>query len=250
MSNQLTDKNFWANYWESKPDLVLFIKSNYLFHEHLQEIIQVDKPTTAIELGGFPGYYSIFLKKYFAIKTTLLDYFVHRDILVQVLEKNGLRADEIAIIEADLYSYEPQELYDLTLSCGLIEHFKDTKEILEHHVKFLKPGGTLFVTLPNFKGVNGFVQKVFDFENYQKHYIPSMDLVLLSKVCYGLGLKNVSVNYTGHFCVWLENRDQKPWFVRALVRVIWYIGKIVTKLIPFDSKLLSPYIVIKAQKSS
>ena len=63
MANQLTDRQFWTNYWESKPDLVILIEKNYLFHQQLEEIVKTNKVQTAIELGGFPGYYSIFLYK-------------------------------------------------------------------------------------------------------------------------------------------------------------------------------------------
>ncbi|MFA5246000.1 MAG: methyltransferase type 12, partial [Pedobacter sp.] len=64
MENQLTDRKFWTNYWESKPDLAISIDKNYLFHQQLEEIVKTQKIKTAIELGGFPGYYSIFLTKY------------------------------------------------------------------------------------------------------------------------------------------------------------------------------------------
>jgi 2-polyprenyl-3-methyl-5-hydroxy-6-metoxy-1,4-benzoquinol methylase len=73
----------------------------------------------------------------------------------------------------------PISLPKSTIWCfpfGLIEHFNDTKFIIGEHLKFLKPGGTLFITLPNFKSVNGWVQRSFDKENYDKHNINSMDL--------------------------------------------------------------------------
>ena len=78
MSNQLTDRQFWTKYWESKTDLIFPIKSDYLFHQQLKDIVSRGSVQSAIELGGFPGYYSIFLKKYLGLETTMLDYFVHR----------------------------------------------------------------------------------------------------------------------------------------------------------------------------
>mgnify|MGYP003495625468 FL=1 len=250
MNNALTDRLFWSNYWESKLDLAVRIEPNYLFHQQLLPLIKHAKPDTAIELGGFPGYYSIFLKKYFAIDTTLFDFFVHQGILNKVLAKNGLDDKDVSIIEADLFHFTPSNQYDLVLSCGLIEHFIDTQDVLAHHVKFLKPGGSLFVTLPNFRGVNGWIQRVFDRDNYQKHHIHCMDVALLRRCCHQLGLKNVQVNYTGRFSVWLEHKEQKSWPTRLLVKTIWYLGKLITKLVPFESKCLSPYLVIKAEKAN
>ncbi len=249
MENQLTDRKFWTRYWESKPDLALSIDKDYLFHKQLDHIIKENKINTAIELGGFPGYYSIFLKKHFNIQVSLFDYFVHPVILKKVLHKNGLTEDDISIIENDLFSYIPEKKYDLVLSCGLIEHFRDTKDIIEHHLKFLKPEGILFITLPNFKGVNGWVQKTFDKENYQKHYIDCMDPEFLARILKELNLEVLTASYYGKYSVWLENKHQKSGLTKAFIRIIWFIGKAFTKLIPFESKYLSPYIILEAKNN-
>ena len=248
MENQLTDRTFWTNYWESKPDLAISIDKNYLFHQYLEEVVLKDKSKTAIELGGFPGYYSIFLKKYLHVETTLFDYFIHRGILKEVLEKNNLSEQDITLIEADLFQYKATEKYDLVLSCGLIEHFKDTKDILARHLEFLNPHGTLFITLPNFRGVNGWVQKTFDRDNYEKHHIECMDPKLLRKFMEELGLEVIKASYIGKYSVWLENKDQKSFLTKAFIKSIWYIGKVFTKLCPFESKALSPYILLEAKK--
>ena len=248
MESQLTDQKFWKNYWESKPDLAISIDKNYLFHQQLEQIIKKNNIQTAIELGGFPGYYSIFLRKYLGVRSTLFDYFIHPDILKKVLAKNGLNNDEITVIEADLFQYKPIEKYDLVLSCGLIEHFKDTKDIIQRHLEFLKPEGTLFITLPNFRGVNGWVQKTFDRDNYLKHYIECMDLEFLKKTMEEVGLEVVRASYLGKYSVWLENKDQKSILTKAFIKSIWFIGKVATTIIPFESKVLSPYILLEAKK--
>lgn len=247
MGNQLTDRNFWTNYWESKPDLAITIDKNHLFHQQLEQIIKRDKIQTAIELGGFPGYYSIFLTKYLGIRTTLFDYFIHPGILKKVLKKNGMNQADLTVIEADLFKFQPAEKYDLVLSCGLIEHFKDTKDIIERHLEFLNPGGTLFITLPNFRGVNGWVQKTFDRENYQKHYIECMDPELLAGILKELKLEVIKASYYGNFSIWLENKSQKSILTKVFIKFIWFIGKVITKLIPFESKSLSPYIILEAK---
>lgn len=246
MSNHLTDRTFWTRYWESKPDLALTVNRDYLFHEQLEQIIKREQPETAIELGGFPGYYTIFLKKYFGIESTLFDYFVHPDILNSVLLKNGLTQKDIPVIEADLFDYKPEKQYDLVLSCGLIEHFEDTKDIIARHLNFLKPGGTLFITLPNFNSVNGWVQKNFDKENYLKHNIKCMDPELLSGILKELGLKVLKAGYWGRYSVWLENKNEKSALTKAFIKTIWVVGKVATKLIPVESRQLSPYIVLEA----
>lgn len=248
MENLLTDRDFWVKYWESKTDLEVSIPSDYLFHKHLERIIAERGVKTAIELGGFPGYYTVFLRKYFSLDVTLLDYFIHKPVTNALLKTNGLKEGDIEIIETDLFNYTPERQYDLVLSCGLIEHFNDTADIIKRHVIFVKPGGTLFITLPNFKSLNGWFQKSFDNENYDKHNINSMDPALLAAICKSEGLEVIQSKYFGHFSVWLENEKEKSAGLRMFKKTIWLAGKIFTKIIPFDSKALSPYIILEARK--
>ncbi|MCY1533100.1 hypothetical protein D9M68_684110 [compost metagenome] len=179
----------------------------------------------------------------------MLDYFVHEPITRQLLQANGLTATDITIIETDLFKYTPEQQYDLVLSCGLIEHFNDTADIIKRHSAFVKPGGTLFITLPNFKALNGWFQREFDRENYDKHNIDCMDPTLLAQICRDAGLEVIQARYFGRFSLWLENEQQKSFGVRLLKKSMWFVGKVLTKVFPFDSKQLSPYILLEASKN-
>ncbi|HEY5327569.1 MAG TPA: methyltransferase domain-containing protein [Mucilaginibacter sp.] len=247
MEQNLTDRSFWQSFWESKKDIIFYIKPDYVFGDKLAKLIAEKHIKTAIELGGFPGYYAAYLKKYQHLDTTLFDYFIHQGLINQLLEKNGLKPGDISIIEADLFTYHPEKLYDLVLSFGFIEHFNDTKAIIATHLQFLKPGGVLFITLPNFKGVNGWIQRTFDRDNYDKHNISSMDPKLLAEYCRELGLTEVESYYHGKFTVWLENKSQQGGLVKAFVKTVWLFVK-SAKIFPFGNKALSPYIVVKGVK--
>ncbi|KIO75889.1 methyltransferase type 12 [Pedobacter lusitanus] len=248
MDNLLTDRQFWVNYWESKTGLSVNIPANYLFHQELGSIVNTQKVKTAIELGGFPGYYAVFLKKYLKLDVTLLDYFVHQPVTNSLLEANKLTESDIHIIETDLFNHQETRQYDLVLSCGLIEHFNDTADIIQRHIDFVKPGGTLFITLPNFNAVNGWFQKSFDRANYDKHNISCMDPELLASICRKAGLEVIQSKYFGHFSVWLENEKQRSAGVKLLKKSIWLAGKVFTKIFPFNSRQLSPYIILEARK--
>jgi SAM-dependent methyltransferase len=248
MDTKLTDRNFWVNFWESKEDLIFDVKANYVFGERLKEIAIENTYQTAIELGGFPGYYSVFLKKHLGLNVTLFDYFVHHELIDKLLIHNDLETSDIKVIEADLFTYPAEAEFDFVTSFGLIEHFADTRNIIELHLNFLKPGGTLFITLPNFCGINGWVQRKFDLENYSKHHIQSMDLALLHHTAQQLGLKNIKTSYFGGFTIWLENRKNQSLLVNTFIKAIWISGKVFTKVFPFESKALSPYIILEAKK--
>jgi SAM-dependent methyltransferase len=248
MDNLLTDRAFWVNYWERKNGLSINVPADYLFYKELGAIIKEQQVKTAIELGGFPGYYAVFLKKYFKLDVTLLDYFIHQPITNSLLEANRLAQHDIKIIETDLFKYEPVQSYDLVLSCGLIEHFVDTADIIKRHINFVKPGGTLFLTLPNFKSVNGWFQEKFDPENYKIHNINCMEPQLLADICRQEGLQVLKAGYYGHFSIWLEDEKNKPLPVRLFKKAVWVAGKMFTKLLPINSRQLSPYIILEARK--
>jgi len=250
MANELTDRAFWTSYWESKTDIACSIPKNYLFHEIFKRIAEAKGIESAIELGGFPGYYTVFLKKHLGIKkATLLDYFIHPGLINQLCQANALAPSDIEIIETDLFAYTPNTTYDLVLSCGLIEHFKDTRDILASHVQFMKAGSSLVVTLPNFRGINGWVQKTFDKENYEKHELACMDPQLLRSLLEELGLVVEEAGYYGKFSVWLEKKESQSTGAKIVVKAIWLLGKVWSKLFPFDSKALSPYILVVAEKN-
>ena len=124
----------------------------------------------------------------------------------------------------------------------------NTKEIIQKHVEQLSPQGTLLITLPNFKSLNGWFQKRFDKENYDKHNIACMDLELLKNVCQALGLKNIEARYDGKFMLWFENENQRPILGRMLKKILWLPIKIFFKIVPIETKAFSPYIVLVAQK--
>jgi trans-aconitate methyltransferase len=248
MSNELTNRQFWVHYWESKNDIVRDIHKDHMFSELLIPLCKTHQIKTAVEIGGFPGYFAVFLKKHCHVAPTIMDFFIHKDLSDTLMKANDIEPTDVKYVETDIFKADATIKYDLVLSCGLIEHFNDTKQIIEYHLPHLKQDGVLFITLPNFKGLNGWIQKIFDRANYDKHNISSMDIELLKKIAKELGLKNYSVNYYGKFSVWLEDENQKPLWQRKLVKAIWFVGKVFSKIIPFESKLLSPNIVLIGQK--
>lgn len=245
----LTDREFWLNYWEShRAEIMVPVANSNLFSSLYDSYFQKYPIKSACELGGFPGSFSVYLKKKYGVEATLVDYVIPRDILSEFFKTNQLNDTDISVIEADIFNFEPQIKYDLVFSIGLIEHFENSKEIISIHLKYMAENSHLIILLPNFTGLNGWFQRKFDRANYDKHYIPSMNPTILKNILDELGLKNTSAGYLGKFGIWLERENQQPSWVRIFKKAVWFTGKVITKIIPVDSKLFSPYIVITASK--
>jgi SAM-dependent methyltransferase len=46
----------------------------------------------------------------------------------------------------------PARTYDVVMSIGVIEHFRDPADVVQRHINLLKPGGTLILQVPNLAG--------------------------------------------------------------------------------------------------
>lgn len=245
---ELTDRQFWLDYWERKENLIITVNDKLPLIDVFKKIHSKRKIENSIEIGGFPGHYSVLLKKEFGYKTSLLDYVIHDGIIKKLLEYNHLKETDIDIIEGNVFDLQLNQKFDLVFSNGLIEHFDDTELIIKKHIDLLAESGTLFISLPNFTGFNGWLQRNFDKENYAIHNISSMDIKRLTEISQKLNLKNIEVKYNGVFMIWLENLKSKSLPFRILFKITWFIFKVFFKIIPIETKSFSPYIVILAEK--
>jgi len=246
---ELTDRAFWSNYWRNKKELYEQpVNLDYLFTPLFSKHILKYKPQTAVELGGFPGTFSVHLYQKFNVNTTLVDYFIDEELLKGFFNANGIKENDLSWKEADVLSNDPVHAqFDLVFSIGLIEHFENTSSILYAHRRYVKPNGSMLIILPNFKGINGWFQRVFDRENYDKHFIQCMDPQLLVKEMKNLGFKDIEADYFGGFTIWLENYSTQKLWVKAWFKLVWTLGKLVSKVLPIKGKSFSPYIYVTGQ---
>lgn len=249
MGVKLTDRGFWEHYWRNKKNLVVEVTDKFPFLDQINQIIEKNNTKNFLEIGGFPGYYSTYIAKKHGIEVELLDYFILPEITEELEKANGLKSS-IKLSEIDLFdtTKKPTERADFVFSNGLIEHFEDTQDIIQRHLNFLKPGGDLFISLPNFRGYNGLFQRIFDKPNLDKHYLPCMDLSHLEQVCKNLKLGEIDVRFCGEFTIWLEDAENKPNWKKWMRFILWAPWKILFKFIPTKGKFFSPYITIKAKK--
>ncbi len=236
-----TDRQLWEEYWQTYVPQVVIEKSAF------SEVFSA-QPNGAgkrfLEIGGFPGVFAVWFKKHKGYDVSLLDFYTANEVTHKLLAANDLESNAITIIESDLFNYIPLQKFDLVTSFGFIEHFKNTNLVLQKHADCTADGGKLLITLPNLCGINGWVQRTFDKANYDIHVIECMDLELLKNATINAGLKNVNVYYYGKPMVWLEPKAPVNKVVRWLVKML----SISIKLFSLQGKLMSPYIVIEAEK--
>jgi SAM-dependent methyltransferase len=236
----------WEKYWKNKI-IIKSVNKNYWFNDLFKKELKNFSFKDFLEIGGYPGYFAIYFKKYWNSDVSLLDYVVDRDQIEKLLEFNELNTNDISVIESDLFNFKTQKKYDLVFSYGFIEHFEDTKKVINKHWDLVNPRGKMIIIFPNLLGLNGIFQLLFDPENMSIHNLMCMDINRLKEILFKLKIKKAEVNYYGGLGVWLEQLDKRNIFMKFLIYGLGGIGKLI-KLTGFNSKFISPHIVIVAEK--
>ncbi|GMV97052.1 MAG: hypothetical protein AMXMBFR83_14110 [Phycisphaerae bacterium] len=121
------------------------------------------------EVGCAPGRWMAYFARYFDMKVSGIDYVEDAVALTRLnLQMQGIQGE---VRVADFYQDEfPAEAYDVVYSRGFIEHVPDTAAVVRRIVNLARrPGGYVVTTVPNFRGLNGWLRKRLHPESYAAH---------------------------------------------------------------------------------
>lgn len=89
------------------------------------------------------------------------------------------------------------------LSVGVIEHFEDPRAVVKDHLRLVKSGGTALITVPNYRGIYGTVQKYFGAENLRRHNLDIMTCDALAGLVPSRGVASVRTYPAGRLSPWV-----------------------------------------------
>jgi L-malate glycosyltransferase len=200
-----------------------------------------------IEIGCFPGTYSAVLGE-LGYELNGMDLTPRSDdALPAWLASLGHRVGTFR--REDFFEVAARPVYDVVCSFGFIEHFVNWGEVLRRHADFVRPGGLLVVTTPNFRGaVQHALHWLVDRQSLERHNLdsmavrrwpPSLGPRFSSRVC----------GYFGRFDFW-ANRQQRNLAQKAALLGIRATLPCARRAVRFDSETLSPYCGLVAQRVS
>ena len=174
---KLTEKVFWDEYW-AKYKLPCEVNMNFSFERVLghtfKGILKRDTSKSIFEIGCAPGKWLIFFKKEFSYKAFGLEY--SQVGAKKTLDNFALQNIRVEYIyKGDFFNIQPDRQFDIVVSLGFIEHFYDVNSIVAKHIEWLKPGGQLILGVPNFRGINYFIQHILDDSIIKKHNLKIMN---------------------------------------------------------------------------
>jgi SAM-dependent methyltransferase len=169
-----------------------------------------------------------------------------------ILDRAGVDG---TIVCADFFS-PPAELlgaFDVVVSFGVAEHFRDTPAALARFAGFLKPGGLMITSVPNLTGLVGWIQKRVGRKIYDIHVPLDRDDLSLAHQRAGLNVRACGYFMSANFSV-LNFADWPRGLAytlavkleSALTMLVWALELRGLKIRP--NKLTSPYVVCLATK--
>ena len=195
----LVEQTFWERdyYWAGaalpcRPDPRLPI--DRALGAALLELAGVGPKDSVIEIGCAPAKWLVHLAEGSGARVEGIEY-SHQG---AELSSANLTACGVEgkIHRADFFTHEPSR-YDLVLSLGFIEHFEELDRVFARHVAFVAPGGRLLLGVPNFLGLNGFLQRHSDPSYLALHNLRAMDSAELRRLGDRNGLQLLDQRYVG-----------------------------------------------------
>lgn len=153
---------------------------------------------SAFEVGCAPGKWLAFMSRTFGMRVSGIEY--SKAGMQATLRNFGLLGLPVdTILTGDFFQVAPQAQFDLVMSYGFIEHFNDSDAVVERHLHWLKPGGTLVLGVPNFNGVYRPIQHALDPSILDKHNLGIMNLDYFRALAERLSLRLDYLGYIGSF---------------------------------------------------
>lgn len=199
-----------------------------------------------LEIGCYPGsYLSVFGDLGFELSGVDLTPRVRGDFL-DWLKNNGYRLGSIE--QADFFAFQSEQKYDVVCSFGFIEHFTNYLEVISKHLVLLESSGCVVITCPNFRGgVQKFLHKTFDGENFKRHNIEAMNPLEWKAFLEKQDFEILYCGWFGGYDFWIE-KQERSLGKTFLLKVFLVLNKIL-RLVPVpNSEAYSPFCGLVARK--
>lgn len=255
-------KAYWDGVWSGTavPDPVdprvpgLNNHVNHQFHAKFVDLFSglPDAELSLIEIGCARSAWLPYFAREFRFSVSGLDYSSHGcEQARAVMEQAGVPGE---VLCADLFAPPPEyvEAFDIVVSFGVVEHFQETGDCVEHLARFAKPGGIMVTVIPNMVGWNGILQRQLNQEVFEMH-VP-LTASGLARAHRGAGLDVMWCDYfldASLGVVNIENRREQLSY-RLLTRAQSWVSKavwIAARAFPVrPNRWSSPYVWCASRK--
>lgn len=245
--NEKTSVAHWDTQWGRAPRMRLPSSLNVSIR-NVQRLLRphVKPGARFLELGCAPGKILLWVAQVLKADVTGLDYsergMEHARRLFAGLNVPG------RLVHEDLFHHSlPAGEFDVVYSSGLIEHFEHPEEVVEIHVRLLRPGGQAILTVPNYGGFYGWALSRLNPANLKLHNLSIMNLATLRSLAFKADrVDEVQTYHFGRFAPWLVPLPATA--PKWLTPLIHYPLNLLGLLQAFDWRPLCPLLVLQIRR--
>lgn len=246
-------KEMWEDIWGGSPYKKYYGIEKYLaLHVKLDRLFRKVLPQgnkKILELGCGKAKQLIYFAKEFGYEVFGVDYSENSVAVAKAnLETANVKG---TILCEDIFKTSLEdESFDIVYSQGLVEHFDSLEGIINVHLRLLKKGGTLVITVPNIRNnVYLFLSRITKMRSFllATHNLNAMDKEVVEKLFSNKSVEISQLDYFGplDFTCSLGVIESK--FLTTLVLLISQVAGYLSFFMP-SSRYLSPWLVIVAKK--
>jgi hypothetical protein len=147
----------------------------------LSQPIQRATNPVVVEIGFVPGKYLQFFEKHFNAECHGYDF--SETGCKQAIVFLSEQGSSVHVHHQDVLAKTPDipNRAQLVYSIGVVEHFEDPVGMIKAHLAPLADDGVAIIVLPNYQGLNLWIQKLLDSENLDIHNLKSMTTAFWEK---------------------------------------------------------------------
>lgn len=240
--NKLTDKTYWDNAYSRFHVKTI---NTCIFASIFSRLLSKNSKIRILEIGCGGGDFLCYFTKVFNYLPYGLDFSDGIEKTKATFKFNGL--PEPTLYKEDLFNWRSDVTFDIVCSFGFVEHFIDSDLIFKKHVDLLSKGGLLIISIPNLKKIQYLLHYISDGPTLNIHNFDIMSLKKIEKICNGLNLRIIYLNYYKTFDFWA---DSNSLIAKNLSFLIAKISQLINLFFGDNhpNAVLSPHIVCIAKK--
>lgn len=242
---RLTSVNDWESRWNPGNSVMTGLAFNPKIpmfqgiHKILSKYLPRGGKRTMLEVGAYPGKYLWYFYKYFAFEPWGVEY-------VESCAKEAQVALEQAsvpgkILTKDFFELDPIrdagiEGWDMTVSFGFVEHFENPSIAVRKHISVTRPGGLVFISIPNHAGWNGKIMKMISKKKWAQHNKMSLQDLRATFDTVG-GIDIIWSGHIGHIGFWNTCLYET---IKPKLGKFYYLARLPTWAIEHAGRFLVP----------
>ncbi len=246
-------KKMWDSIWNGSTFKKYYGMEKYLArHVKLHKLFKKVLPKgnkKILELGCGSAKQLIYFAKEFGYEVSGIDY-SENSVAIAKANLETANVKGTILCENMFETSLGIESFDIVYSQGLIEHFDNLEEAINAHLRLLKKGGTLLITVPNIRNnLYLSLSRVFKMRTFllATHNLDAMDKKILEKLFSHNNLEIVMLDYYCPIDFTCSLGITESRFITTMVLLISQVAGYFSFFMP-SSRYLSPWLVAVVRK--